>query len=120
MFCLFQFTNVYVPGPNLVHSQQNANAPFWNEVSSAKNVQEVILKTEQGSLMDFDDCRKLIQKGLALGMLARLHLHILVTDRCSSPDHPLLKQILNSGHTKADELCLVTDMCEADLLAELA
>ena len=64
--------------------------------------------------MSFDQCRRLIQKGLSLGMLARLHLHVLVADR--APDHPLLKQLVASGHTQADELCLALDMSEAELL----
>lgn len=62
----------------------------------------------------FDQCRKLIYEGISLGMLVRLHRHVIVNSSDTKSD--LLKKIKDSGLTCCDELCLHLEMTERMLL----
>ena len=75
---------------------------------------QLILETV--SDIDFDECRNLINKGVALGMLQRMHRHIIVKKDVSET----LSKILQSGETRCDELCLLFNCSETDLLKMLS
>ena len=117
VFDLFQFSNRYVAGPNLAHSKQSEVA-FWYEVAQSDCVKNVILSTVEGQKMKFDECRDKIFKGISLGMLKRLHKHVIVKQQ--QPKSYFLSKIMKSGITKCDELCLLTQMSEISLLETLS
>lgn len=66
--------------------------------------------------MDLDECRDLVYRGVTLGMLQRLHRHIIVQKAESAN----LEKILSSGVTSCDELCLLFDCNETELLRMLS
>lgn len=54
-------------------------------------------------------------------MLTRLHLHVhIVGGGDRAVESPFLKRVLATQQTKADELCLELDLCEEELIEELA
>ena len=75
VFDLFQFTNLYIAGKNLV-TAICAEAAFWNEVANQDSVEQVLLQNEVN--YSLEECRDLIRKGLQKGMLVRLHRYVLI------------------------------------------
>lgn len=113
----FQFTNRYIAGPQLALAPTSRENLLWKAVAESQNVKEVALGTEMGLKMGLHEYRQLVQKGENLGMLRRLHRHLVIKQDVQEPR--LVQKIRDSGLTLFDEICLLTGFTEENLLAEL-